>query len=590
MEVLGKQNIPEHGPIIFTGNHMNQFVDGAVILVTNPHRVGFLIAEKSFNTRIIGDLANAVGCIPVARPQDKAQPGVGMICFEGLRILGKNGTKFTQLEKGDRIRPGKSPESYKIKEVISDTEGILAVEYGEATPLHEKYGQGIENWTNYDILKYVDQGKMFEAVQSALAKGNCLGIFPEGGSHDNTDLLPLKAGVAAIALGVMDKYDVSVPIIPVGLNYFRGHKFRGRVVVEFGHPINITKDMIHLFREGGAQKRAAYQELLREVEHGMRSVIVTATDYSELKLIHTVRRMYQHTTNMPTIWKQDIARRFSVAYKLLKEKYGGELPADLKELQRKIEDYQDVLERWGLRDHQVSSANLELPYTKLVYIFLHGAFIMLLASIPSLILNAPVGVAADYWSKKEAQKDLKNSRVKVAARDVLLSKKIVFSMVAVPVLWITYAVLLLLFSPLDVQVVVVLFLCCPVFSYLGVMAVQAGMVDAKDLWPAFLRLLPSFRKEAQRLPGLRVMLQKEVRQIVKKYGPELGALYYEKSSSAWEQAVNKRSSPSASGGGSNSSSDNLEGFLKADNATGGESVSMVGTSGGAASGLKVKAV
>eukprot|EP01035_Chromulina_nebulosa_P054616 gene54616-74837_t len=157
MEVLGKQNIPEHGPVIFTGNHMNQFVDGAVILVTNPHRVGFLIAEKSFNTRIIGDLANAVGCIPVARPQDKAKPGVGKICFDGVRILGKDGTKFTTLEKGDRIRPGKSVESYKLKEVISDSEGIVAIEYGEASPLQEKYGNGTENWCSYDILKSVDQ-------------------------------------------------------------------------------------------------------------------------------------------------------------------------------------------------------------------------------------------------------------------------------------------------------------------------------------------------------------------------------------------------------------------------------------------------
>lgn len=61
IEVLGKQNIPLHGPIIFSGNHMNQFVDAALILITCPYRVGFLIAEKSFNQRIIGDLAKAVG-------------------------------------------------------------------------------------------------------------------------------------------------------------------------------------------------------------------------------------------------------------------------------------------------------------------------------------------------------------------------------------------------------------------------------------------------------------------------------------------------------------------------------------------------
>lgn len=39
---------------------------------------------------------------------------------------------------------------------------------------------------------YVDQSGMFSAVHSALANGGCIGIFPEGGSHDRTDLLPLK--------------------------------------------------------------------------------------------------------------------------------------------------------------------------------------------------------------------------------------------------------------------------------------------------------------------------------------------------------------------------------------------------------------
>jgi 1-acyl-sn-glycerol-3-phosphate acyltransferase len=56
MEVLGKQNIPEHGPVIFTGNHNNQFVDGAVLMITNPKRVGFLVAEKSYKTLIVGEL------------------------------------------------------------------------------------------------------------------------------------------------------------------------------------------------------------------------------------------------------------------------------------------------------------------------------------------------------------------------------------------------------------------------------------------------------------------------------------------------------------------------------------------------------
>lgn len=41
-------------------------------------------------------------------------------------------------------------------------------------------------------MGFVDQSKMFSSVHAALANGSCIGIFPEGGSHDNTDLLPLK--------------------------------------------------------------------------------------------------------------------------------------------------------------------------------------------------------------------------------------------------------------------------------------------------------------------------------------------------------------------------------------------------------------
>lgn len=59
------------------------------------------------------------------------------------------------------------------------------------------------------------------------------------------------------------------------------------------------------------------QALLQQVEKGMRSVIVTAHDYNDLKLVHTVRRLYQYSaTSMSTKEKQDLARRWSEAYKV----------------------------------------------------------------------------------------------------------------------------------------------------------------------------------------------------------------------------------------------------------------------------------
>ncbi len=42
---------------------------------------------------------------------------------------------------------------------------------------------------------------MYEAVFQKLGQGGIVGIFPEGGSHDRPDLLPIKAGISIMALG-----------------------------------------------------------------------------------------------------------------------------------------------------------------------------------------------------------------------------------------------------------------------------------------------------------------------------------------------------------------------------------------------------
>ena len=81
-------------------------------------------------------------------------------------------------------------------------------------------------------------------------------------------------------------------------------------------------------------------------------------------------------------------------------------------------------------------------------------------------------VAYNAFVLTEAKKDLKASRVKVRAKDVMLSKKILFAMVAVPILWLSYGAMLFLFTPLETRTIVIIILCCPIFSYLGVQAVE----------------------------------------------------------------------------------------------------------------------
>ena len=44
----------------------------------------------------------------------------------------------------------------------------------------------------------MSHAEMFSSVSERLREGSGIAIFPEGGSHDRPDLLPLKAGVAQV--------------------------------------------------------------------------------------------------------------------------------------------------------------------------------------------------------------------------------------------------------------------------------------------------------------------------------------------------------------------------------------------------------
>jgi len=60
---------------------------------------------------------------------------------------------------------------------------------------------------------------------------------------------------------------------------------------------------------------------------------------------------------------------------------------------------------------------------------------LMIASVPSIILNAPVGLAALAWSKWRQRVALASSTVKRTGHDVLLSEKLKFAVVAVPLVW-----------------------------------------------------------------------------------------------------------------------------------------------------------
>jgi hypothetical protein len=90
--------------------------------------------------------------------------------------------------------------------------------------------------------------------------------------------------------------------------------------------------------------------------------------------------------------------------------------------------------------------------------------------------------------------------------------------------------------PLRATQVLLYVFWCPFFSYLSVIATEAGMVDLKDLKPHLLQLMVA-KGEMAKLMDQRKSLQQEVRKLVKQYGPDMGGAYYDRSVS-WNSLAN----------------------------------------------------
>jgi glycerol-3-phosphate O-acyltransferase/dihydroxyacetone phosphate acyltransferase len=168
------------------------------IMKSLNRRISWLMAAKSFDKPIIGPLARLVGAVPVSRAMDNVKAAEGAIYLlepdRNPRLLGGIGTKFDGpgFEVGGSIYlPAINGESQKldIAEICGSKKIILKTAPTGNDIIDQLSQQG---GTGFKIAPHVDQGAVYDAVFERLRNDGCIGIFPEGGSHDRTNLLPLK--------------------------------------------------------------------------------------------------------------------------------------------------------------------------------------------------------------------------------------------------------------------------------------------------------------------------------------------------------------------------------------------------------------
>ncbi|PLB55054.1 putative glycerol-3-phosphate acyltransferase Sct1 [Aspergillus steynii IBT 23096] len=556
----GSWKVPRNDPmIIVAAPHANQFVDSLIlmrVMRSEAHRrISWLIAEKSFRRKFIGLLARGIGTVPVARAMDNMKVGAGTIYLPDpvnqptlVRGIDTNfeGPGFEK--EGTIALPtiNRTSHSGTIAEIRGPEELILKKPFKARDPLYQLTGR--KDITNdgqftgdssdrdlagfkgakFKVSPHVDQTAVYEAVFARLNAGGCVGIFPEGGSHDRTELLPLKAGVALMALGTLaDNPDCGLKIVPCGMNYFHAHKFRSRAVIEFGTPFEVPRELVEQYKRG--ERREAVGALLDTIYQSLVAVTVTGTDYETLMVIQAARRLYNTKgKKLPLPMVVELNRRLVKGYTHFKD------DPRIVHLRKSVADYNRQLRLLGIRDHQVDYAKFR--FFQVIFTLISRLVklaLLAIATLPGLLLFAPVFIATKLISIKKSKEALAASTVKLQGRDVMATWKLLVALAFAPALYAFYTAAFTFWAYhnriqgivpdrmplwLIVPVGMILF---PTITFAALRIGEVGMDILKSLRPLVLSLNPSSANTLVKLRQRRAELAQQVTDAINTLGPEL---------------------------------------------------------------------
>lgn len=550
----GSWYVPRQGPVLFiAAPHANQFVDGVILQRTLRNeagrRVSLLIAQKSVHG-FVGWGSRQVGSVPVGRAQDSAKPAKGRIYMPDpvnnpYLIRGIDTDFVRDAEVGGMVFlpsvKGMSGSSVDIAQIISPTEIRTKRPFSGKLPISQLTGrddidadgklthkaangpkQGYEG-TSFKLAPHMDQTKVYQAVFDRLKSGGCVGLFPEGGSHDRTELLPLKAGVAIMALGTLAQDpDCGLTIVPVGMNYFHPHKFRSRAVVEFGAPFEVPSDLVTKYQNN--LRRDAIAELLDMCTVALHSVTVSAPDYDTLMCIQAARRLYMTGKKLPLSHVVELNRKLSKGFSKFKE------DPRIIDLLDNVREYNKQLRYLGIKDHQVEYAKRSIPKVVFLLLFRFAKLMLLsIGVIPGLVLFAPVFIVSKMISIQKAKIALAGSSVKIAGRDVMATWKLLVAMGFAPVLYNFYSVILAYTRAYGQApdwlpwwgIILLGWIVFPAITFAALRFGEIGMDIAKSLRPLLLCISPSSKYSIQRLRERRGELVNQVVSVINELGPDM---------------------------------------------------------------------
>ncbi len=197
----------------------------------------------------------------------------------------------------------------------------------------------------------------FQECYEVLEKGGIIGIFPEGVSEMPRHIKKIKTGAARIVLESerRNNYKLGINLIPIGLHFFSRSRFRSRVLVNVGRPIELRpyfslnkKNNLEAVNLLTAQIQNSLEDLTVNVQHAELDYFV-----KDIESIYRDELMTQtladHKSSKKIVAEFVITQKIAdcVAY------YYDHNPQRVRDMEEKIANYKRKLKRLHLKDIMV---------------------------------------------------------------------------------------------------------------------------------------------------------------------------------------------------------------------------------------------
>ena len=193
------------------------------------------------------------------------------------------------------VAAGSRPVRFLAKApLFSDWKIGWLVKAAGAIPVYRKADDPTQMSRNEDAFREVIQ---------VLQTGAVVGIFPEGISHSEPGMAPLRTGAARIALGAAAQLGYAVSIVPVGLSFHAKEIFRSDAYVVRGFPL-AWGDLIGR----GPDDAEAVRELTSRIDAALRKVTVNLAEWEDQPIVETALRVWEAEHSTPSREGERLAR------------------------------------------------------------------------------------------------------------------------------------------------------------------------------------------------------------------------------------------------------------------------------------------